>query len=251
MTIASGDGDGETKRMRRRTIVFIACSPHARTGVSTTARLLTDYYLSRQTPIEGFDTDPHEPFYGSSFPEYVRSIDVNDIKGQISLFDGLLIDNETPKIVDVWHRSYEKFFSTIKEIRFMEEAVRIGLEPIFLYHVDPTERSLAGALALHTSWRDLSMIAVHNEGASPLGTQAHEILARYPSRGKFVIGALDAPVARVLLDPDFSFTRFMNAPPSDMSIVVRAALKSWVSSIFTQFQSFELRAALEGSDCLR
>jgi hypothetical protein len=237
--------------MGRRTIVFIACSPHARTGVSTTARLLTDYYLSRQMVVKGFDADPHEPFYAELFPQHVGSIDVNDIKGQIALFDGLLLQDDTPKIVDVWHRSYDKFFATIKEIRFIEEAIRVGLEPIFLYHVDPTERSLAGALALHEAWGEIGIIAVNNEGAAPLGAQAHDILSRYPARGKFVIGALDTPVARILQDTDFSFTRFLAAPPSDMSIVVRAALKSWISSIFTQFQSFELRAALEGSEFLR
>jgi hypothetical protein len=237
--------------MRRRTIVFIACSPHARTGVSTTARLLTDYYLSLQMQVRGFDTDPHEPFYADLFPEYVHSIDVNDIRGQIALFDSLLADDDAPKIVDVWYRSYDKFFSTIKEIHFMEEAVKVGLEPIFLYHVDPTERSLAGALALQATWRDIGMITVHNEGASPLGAEAHEILSLYPARGKFVIGALDAPVARAIQNANFSLTRFLSAPPSDMSIVVRAALRSWTLSIFTQFQSFELRAALERSDCLR
>jgi hypothetical protein len=237
--------------MRRRTIVFIACSPHARTGVSTTARLLTDYYLSRNIDVVGFDADPHEPFYGDLFPSHVRPIDLNDVRGQIALFDSLLIDDERPKIVDVWHRSYDKFFTMIKEIRFIEEAVKVGLEPIFLYHVDPSERSLSGALTLYRTWSDASLIAVHNEGASPLGAEQHEILSYYPARGKFVIGPLNAPAAKVLRDPNFSITRFLTAPPSDMSIVVRAALKYWISSAFTQFQSFELRAALEGLDCLR
>jgi hypothetical protein len=36
-----------------------------------------------------------------------------------------------------------------------------------------------------------------------------------------------------------------------MSIVVRAALKSWIVPIFTQFKSFELRRDLESSDYLR
>jgi hypothetical protein len=237
--------------MRRRTIVFIACSPHARTGVSTTVRLLTDYYLSQQVRVRGFDTDPHEPFYQDLFPEIVHSIDINDVRGQIALFDSLLAEDEAPRIVDVWYRSFEKFFSTIKEIQFIEEAERVGLEPIFLYHVAPTERSLAGALALHATWRDTGIISVHNEGASPLGAEAHSILSYYPARGKFVLGALDLPVARVLQDVNFSFTRFLSAPSSEMSIVVRAALKSWTLSIFTQFQSFELRTALERSDCLR
>jgi hypothetical protein len=237
--------------MRRRTIVFIACSPQARTGVSTTARLLTDYYLCSNIDVVGFDTDPHEPFYGELFPNCVRPIDLNDVKGQIALFDNLLIDDERPKIVDVWHRSYDKFFTMVKDIRFIEEASRIGLELVFLYHVDHTERALSGALTLCRTWSEPSLIAVHNEGASPLGDEQREILSYYPARGKFVMGPLTAPAAQVLRDPYFSITRFLTAPPSDISIVVRAALNVWISSAFTQFQSFELRSALNSLDCLR
>lgn len=236
--------------MRRRTFVFVACSPHPRTGVSTTARLLTDFYLSRQAPVEGFDTDPHEPRYGELFPDCVRIVDATDIRGQISLFDRLLVHDEVPKIIDVWHRSYERFFATVKEIGFVEEARRHGVEPVILFHVDPTEATLARALALSAAWSDVTMVAVHNEGASPLGARAHEILARYPSSRKFVIAPLEGPVAKTLDQPDFSLSRFLLAPPSDMSIVVRAALKAWIAPIFTQFQSFELRMDLDGAEFL-
>lgn len=237
--------------MRRRTFVFVACSPHPRTGVSTTARLLTDFYLSRQAPIEGFDTDPHVPRYGELFPDCVRIVDATDIRGQISLFDRLLVHDEIPKVIDVWHRSYERFFATIKEIGFIEEARRHGVEPVFLFHVDPTEATLARALALSAAWSDVAMVAVQNEGASPLGGHAHELLARYPATRKFVIGPLDGPVAKALEQPDLSLSRFLLEQPFDMSIVVRAALKAWLTPIFTQFQSFELRMDLESAEFLK
>lgn len=237
--------------MKRRTFVFIACSPHPRTGVSTTARLLTDFYLARQSQVEGFDTDPHEPRYAEWFPDRARVIDATDIRGQISLFDRLLVHDEIPKIIDVWHRSYERFFATTREIGFVEEARRHGVEPVLLFHVDPTEATLARALALSAAWSDVTMVAVHNQGASPFGVRAHEIVARYPATRKFVIAPLDAPVARALEQPDFSLSRFLLAPPSDMSIVVRAALKAWIAPIFTQFQSFELRLDLESAEFLK
>ncbi|PWB83375.1 MAG: hypothetical protein C3F11_06940 [Methylocystaceae bacterium] len=236
--------------MRRRTFVFIACSPQPRMGVSSTARLLTDFYLTRQAPVEGFDTDPHEPRYGEWFPDRVRVVDAADIRGQISLFDRLLVHDEIPKIIDVWHRSYERFFATTREIGFVEEARRHGVEPVILFHVDPSEATLARALALSAAWSGVTMVAVHNEGVSPLGARAHEIMARYPVSRKFVIAPLDAPVAKALEQPDFSLSRFLLAPPTDMSIVVRAALKAWIGPIFTQFQSFELRLDLEGAEFL-
>jgi hypothetical protein len=237
--------------MRRRTIVYIACSPHARVGVSTTARLLTDYYLLQKRSVEAFDTDPYEPFYGPLFPQCVRMVDINEVKGQISLFDRLLVENELPKIVDVWHRSYKKFFSTVTEIGFFEEAHKIGLEPIILFHADPTDKALTEAAALSQIWPDLTITLVHNEGAVPLGPHAHEILSRYPTRGKFIIAPLDGSVAPILQDTNFSLSQFLLEPPSDMSIVVRAALKGWITRVFTQFQSCELRATLDDAVYLR
>ena len=237
--------------MAPRTLVFIVCSPHARAGVTTTSRLLTDFFLSQGTFVEGFDTDPHEPRYATLFPKIARIVDVTDIKGQISLFDRLLVHDETPKIVDVWHRSFDRFFSTVREIGFFEEARRNGVEPIIVYQVDGTESALASALALHSSWKDLWMISVQNEGAAPLDEAPQDLLLRYPTRGKFVIPPLDAPIARRLDDYDISLASFLQSPPPDVSIVVRAALKSWLQQIFTQFQSFEMRLNLESSDYLR
>ncbi|MBY6240281.1 hypothetical protein [Methylosinus sp. Sm6] len=237
--------------MRRRSFVFVACSPHPRTGVSTTARLLTDFHLSRHAPVEGFDTDPHASRYAELFPAHVRAVDAADIKGQISLFDRLLVNDETPKIVDVWSRSYDRFFGTVREIGFVEEARRNGVEPVILFHVDPSQTSLARAHALHAAWSDVAMVVVNNEGASPLGAAAHEILAHYPASRKFVIAPLDAAVARSLESPELSLSGFLVAPPPAMSIVVRAALKAWLAPIFTQFRSFELRQQLNGAEFLR
>jgi hypothetical protein len=237
--------------MRRRTFVFVACSPHPRTGVSTTARLLTDFHLSRHAPVEGFDTDPHASRYADLFPAHVRAIDTTEIKGQISLFDRLLVNDETPKIIDVWSRSYDRFFATVREIGFVEEARRNDVEPVLLFHADPTEASLARAFALRVAFSDVPMIVVHNEGASPLGLAAQEILGHYPASRKFVIAALDAAIARSLETPALSLSGFLVAPPTDMSIVVRAALKAWLAPIFTQFRSFELRQQLNGAEFLK
>jgi len=237
--------------MMRRTLVFFVCSPHSRTGVTTAARLLTDYYLSRNVGVEGFDTNSREPLYALFFPERTRVVDLDEVKGQISLFDRLLVADERPKIVDVWHRSYERLFATIAEIGFLEEARRLGVEPIVLFQTDVTESAANSALVLKTTWPDLTMSVIHNRGASPLGRNALTILARYPTSGKFVIARLEAPMARALDDVDLSLSRFMSKPPPGMSLVVRATLKAWLLPIFTQFQSFELRLELQSSECLR
>ncbi|MFY9628381.1 MAG: hypothetical protein WAK03_09565 [Methylocystis sp.] len=237
--------------MKRRANVFFVCSPSARVGVSTTARLLTDYHIFTNAPVIGFETDPHEPRFAAFFPDYVQVIDVSDIKGQITLFDSLLAPDDTTKIVDVWHRSFPRFFETVRDIGFIEEAERLGIEPIILYHADASKIALEGALALHEQWPGVTMMLVHNEGASPLEPQGLELLRNYPAQGNFVVAPLPAPVAKVLDDPNLSLATFLRDPPMDMSIVVRAALKAWIGPVFTQFQSFELRQRLESSAYLQ
>lgn len=237
--------------MAPRTHVFIVCSPNPRVGVTTTARLLTDFYLTRQLPVAGFDTDPHEPRYAALFPQQVRIVDVADIRGQISLFDTLLLHDETTKIVDIWHRSFDRFFATVRDIGFFEEARRNGVEPIVALQIDQRRSSLEAAATLRSLWRDLRIVGVQNEGAAPLDEAPPDHWLRYPLDGKFVIPSLDAAVARKLDDADLSLSRFAYAPPAGTSIVIRAAIKTWLQQVFTQFQSFELRLNLEASHYLR
>jgi hypothetical protein len=236
--------------MSRRTLVFFICSPHSRTGVTTAARLLTDYYLSRGVPVEGFDTDSREPCYALRFPHLSRVVDLYDVRGQISLFDRLLVADGAPKIVDVWSRAFDQFFATIAEIGFLDEAGRAGVEPIVLYQSDSTATAASNARLLNTTWPKLWLTAIHNEGSAPLAPHAHEILSHYAARGKLVIPRLESAIAETLKDSNLSFADFLAHPPPAMSIVLRAALKAWLVPIFTQFQSLELRLDLQSSEFL-
>jgi hypothetical protein len=242
--------------MRRRTLVYFVCSPHSRTGVTTAARLLTDFYLARGDAVEGFDMDSREPTYARLFPQISRVVDIREVKGQISLFDRLLVADETPKIVDVWSHHYDEFFATIAEIGFLEEAKRAGVEPLIFFQTDSSQVAASNARLLNTTWPDLWMTVIHNEGAAPLGPEAHQLLAAYPAKGKLVIPRLEIPVAKALENEELSLSAFLKEPNgptsiSPMSIVVRAALKNWLLSIFTQLQSFELRIDLQSSEFLR
>ncbi len=236
--------------MQSRTDAFIVCSPRSRVGVTTTARLLADYFAHRRRAFVGFDTDPHESPFADRFPNEARVADIASVKGQISLFDRLLAHDETPKVVDVWARSWKTFLSTIREIGFIEEARRLGVDPIVLLVVDGSPDCLDAANALRAHWPDLTMIVTRNAGAAPAADDREDVLALYPMMRSFEIPALDPLVARALDRRDLSLSRFLLAPPSDMSIVIRVALRTWLARVFAQFQSFELRRTMEGTDFL-
>jgi hypothetical protein len=236
--------------MSRRTLVYFVCSPHSRTGVTTTARLITDYYLSRGIEVDCYDTDSREPSYALRYPDLSKVVDIFGIQGQIALFDPLLVPDERPKVVDVWSRSYDEFFAAIAEIGFLEEAARRGVEPIVFYQSDASAMAASNARLLTTTWPNLRVTVVHNEGASPLGMQARGLLAAYQARGKLVIPRLDRLIARELDGLDLSFSHLLRDSPTAMSGAVQAALKGWLAPIFTQLQSFELRIHLQSSQFL-
>jgi len=233
-----------------RSYAFICCAPHGRVGVSTTARLLSDYFLASRRGFVGFDADPHEPDYAPRFPGRVQNVDLSSTQGQIAMIDRLLVPDGEAKIIDLWSRSYERFFTLIHDIGFVEEARSHNVEPIILYHADATRTSPAAAYNLAQALPTVETLLTYNEGAAPLGADEHDLLAVYPPHRRLKIGALDALVSRALEPNDFSLSWSLVDPPSDMSLVVRAGLKAWLTPVFSQFRAFEMRRALEEANWL-
>ncbi len=236
--------------MAQTTRVYFCCSPNKRSGSTTTARLLIDYFLTRGPGALGFDTDPHDPDFAKRFPDVVRVVDTAKVQGQIAMFDRLLVHDETPKVVDVQHRFYDSFFETIGQIGFMEEARRAMVLPVALFHLDASPDSLdvAGALAEH--WPYLRMVAVRNKGAAPRGPNAGEILDRFPHSQRILIGALDPQTWKTFDAPDFLLPEILKTPPASMPMATLISLRAWLTPIFRQFQLFELGVSMESTQYL-
>ncbi len=243
---ADDPGEGRSNNAAD-TFAFICCSPRGRAGVSTTARLLSDYYLTTRRSFQGFDADPHEPDYAQRFGERVKNVDLSLVQGQIALIDRLLIADGEAKIIDLWSRAYTRFFGLVEEIGFIEEARGKGVEPIILFHADASEASAAAAYGLAARFPDVETFLVQNEGAAPLGDEANERLAHYPPHRRLKIRALDSAMRRALEPSDLSLSWLLIDPPADMSLVVRSGLRAWLPPIFSQFRSFELRRSFSGA----
>ena len=244
------DSDDGPAPPQAETFVFICCSPHGRAGTSTSARLLSDYYLASRRDFQGFDADPHEPDFAPRFGERVRSVDLNEVQGQIRMIDSLLVADGIPKVIDLWSRSYDRFFNLVQEIGFVEEARGKGVEPVILYHADAAEASAASAYRLAAALPGVETLLVHNEGAAPLGEAERETLSLYPPHRRLKIRGLDPMLRRALEQPDLSLSWFLIDPPPNMSLVVRAGLRSWLQPIFSQFRAFEMRHSLDGASFL-
>jgi hypothetical protein len=230
--------------------VFFVGSPQARTGCSMVARLLADYYTISARPVQIFDTDCYEPAMAARFPDETIIADLSQIKGQMALFDRLLVPDDGVRIVDVWHRSWDSFVRILGDIDFMNEAQRVNILPVFVLVIDGSPRTLETARFLSRQWPQVMLLVVRNDGAAPMGPDAVEILARYPATRVFEIAPLDSVILETISRPGFSLTQFILDPPTDMSVVIRAGLRSWISRVFAQFRTFELRLALDNAHYL-
>ncbi len=231
--------------MKTRTLVFIVCSPAGRVGKSVVARLLGDYFLATNRTFQGYDTDSHEPVFAARFPQEAIVSDLGTVRGQMDLIDPLLVNDEIPKVIDLWHRSMDVFFALIDQTEFIAEANNVGVSPVFFFIADASTRSLDAASRLADRYPEQPMIIVENAGAAPL---SREQLARYPGSGVVKIGALDPVLRNAIEDPNFSLSRFMLVPPTSMSIVVRSGLRDWLGRVFAQLRSLELRMTLEQAE---
>jgi hypothetical protein len=231
-------------------LIFILCSAGARAGKTTMARLLGDYFILSGRGFSGFDTHPYEPEFAERYPNEVGLVNLSSVPGQIALFDGLLADSEGPKIVDLWHHATNPFFSLWDHIGFDVEARRIGLLPVLVFFAEPTERSLALADRVFANHPQSFIITTYNEGGYKPSSVDCDMLARFPGDRIFDMGSMDPILRNIVEAPGFSFARFMRQPPSDMSIVLRAALKAWIARMMNQFRSLELSVVMETAEFL-
>src|SRR4029450_11379238 len=113
--------------------------------------------------VLAFDLNPNDPALAEYLPGWTEISDVRDTQGQIALFDRLIIDDETPKVVDLGPESFQSFFAVMSEIGFIGEARQKSIEPIVLFVIDPDRLSVRTYAGLQERFRDLGLVPVHND----------------------------------------------------------------------------------------
>src|SRR5262249_22087377 len=116
--------------------VYIVAAPRPRAGKTLLARLLMEYVPNNRRPLVGFDLNPREPVLANRFPALVWPVDIGDIRGQMELFDRLVADTASTKVIDLGSQSFEQFFSVMGDIGFTQEARRSGMDAVVLFLTD-------------------------------------------------------------------------------------------------------------------
>jgi hypothetical protein len=226
----------------KTTPLYIVCSPSRCVGKTLIARLLTEFYIIKDRPVAAFDLADEGPQLADYLPRFATIANINDIRGQMALFDRLIADKGTPTVIDVSHRAFKNFFTIAQEITFFGEACLRSITPIILFILDPSAVSIEAYAKLKRQFMNGSLLPVRNQikaGACTVTPNA-----------SMPLSSLDVPLLgfslRVLIDrQSFSFSQFWQPFPAGAHRAVDEPLRGWLEYIFSQFRHLEFSLGYE------
>lgn len=229
--------------MAFRSSITIVASPRPRVGKTLLARLVTGFHLHEGRLVAAFDLNAGEGTLLQFLPEQTTSASVRDTSGQMALFDHLVAHEDTTKIIDLGHESFEPFFSIAHKIGFVEEACRRAIAVAILFTITPDQTSVEAYRRLRDRFARTTLVPVHNEILGP---------AQYRDRYPLTIGGAGivrmpalAPGLRRYIDrPPLSFADPHLGEVSGMSVDAHSELQRWLRRIFLEFRELDLRILL-------
>lgn len=237
--------------------IYVVCSPRRRVGKTLVARCLTEYHVADGRTVAAYDLSDESPQLTDYLPHHAASADIADIRGQMALFDRLIADDEMPKVIDVGHRAFWRFFAVVHRIGFFDEARRRGIEPVILFMIDADPRTERACTLLRCSFPDLALLPVRNLAVMQDGEAFHPAAdpsAWDASGDEATLTAPPLEIAelpsslRTLVDrPDFSFADFPKSAPAGVRLSSKAhdQLMRFIRQVHVQLREIELGLANE------
>ena len=222
--------------MQRRTPIFIVTSSRPRVGKTLIARALTEYFCAQRRPVAAFDVNPDEFKLIDHLPAYTAAASLNDTRGEMALFDQLVLEDAVPKVVDLGHQLLDRFFSVMQQIDFQAEVRRRAIAPMVLFVADPDERSRRGYAMLKDRFPDLPLVPVLNENVQRVAAYRANFPPTRLGGAPIGIPAL-TPVVRSVVDRrSFSFVAYVQKTNDNTS-----ELYEWMGRVFIAFRELEVR----------
>jgi len=229
--------------MSFRSSITIVASPRPRVGKTLLARLLTDFHLQERRTVAAFDLNSGEQTLAQFLPEQVTAATLRDINGQMALFDRLVADEDTTKVIDLGHESFESFFTVAHQIGFVEEARRRSIGVAILFTVTPDQTSVEAYRNLRERFTPAMLVPVHNELFGPM-----QYRDKYPIAGggtQIVHLPVLAPGLRKYIEtPPFSFAGSKMGDAVGIPIDAHIELQRWLRRIYLEFRELDLRILL-------
>jgi hypothetical protein len=228
--------------MSFRSSITIVASPRPRGGKTLLARLLADFHEHEGRSVAAFDLNVGERTLVHFLPEKTTIATVRNINGQMALFDRLIADKDTTKIIDLGHESFELFFSVAHQIGFVEEARRSSVAVAILFTTTPDQISVEAYRSLRDRFAQATLAPVRNEMFGP--AQHRD---KYPlASGSPVVRlpVLAPGLRRYIETPPFSFADPKMGAAVGIPLDAHIELQRWLRRIYLEFRELDLRILL-------
>ena len=222
--------------MERCTPIFIVASLRPRVGKTLLARLLADFFRADDRAAAGFDVNPDSFALVERQPATTLCSSISDTRGQMALIDNLILADHVPKIVDLAHNLFNKFFEMLHEISFAQEARRTSIIPVVLFMADTDLRSRRGYDMLRDSFPQFVLVPVFNDALPSIIFHREN----FPAAAALTFSTLSPVLKAVMERPNFSFAALARTPADASN-----ELYLWTRRLFLQFRELELRLLLE------
>jgi hypothetical protein len=225
--------------------IYVVCSPRPRVGKTLVARLLAEFFVMEGVPVAAFDLVGEGPKLADYLATATAVADIASTKGQMGLFDRLVADPKTSKIIDPGHRLFADFFGVVEKIGFFEEARRCAIEPVILFMVDPDNASAEAYAGLQQRFEGVTLVPVLNEAVAK-GNQYRDLFPfAAASAVPLKIPQLPPAIKPLVDKPGFSFAGFRKVPEDTAPEELHDELQSWLKRALLEFRELELRLLLE------
>jgi hypothetical protein len=224
--------------MSFRNSVAIVASPRPRVGKTLLARLLTDFHLHEGRPVAAFDLNVGEDTLAQFLPEHVTLSAIDDLKGQMAIFDHLIVDDGVSKVVDLGRASFEPFFTLASQFGFAKEARSRDIALVVLYLMTPDGTSVQAYRSLRSRLPEAVLAPVHNE---IFGAAQHSNKYAPMDSGTVVLRLplLALNVRKYVERPPFSFADSTRAAALDTDINIE--LQHFLRRIYRELRELYLR----------
>lgn len=224
----------------RRTPVYIICSPRPRLGRTLIARLLAEHFVLHDRSVAAFDLNPNDPVLADFLPEFTTVTAIGDTRDQMTLFDQLIVNDGTPKVVDIAAGLFTPFFGLIQNIGFVEEAQHRGIEPVLLFMIDAHRFSVEAYDSLQRLFPHSLLVPVHNEATAGLHDGGRLFPLSRANGAPMRIPRLSPVLNSIINRPGFSFAAFLRKP-----VAHPTEIHLWAGRAFVAFRELELRLRME------
>jgi len=199
--------------------------------------LLTEFYVLGGRPVTAFDLCDEGPQLADYLPQCTTIADINDIRDQVAFFERLIAEDEQTKIIDLSHRIFQNFFTTVQKIGFFEEALRHSIAPLILCVIDMHPKSPEIHATIQRWFPQATVLRVRNVAKGAATSDALE--------DRTAPALLELPYLRLslrtLIDgQDFSFSEYWRVKPKNLPDALDQELLDWVTGIFSQFRDIEV-----------